>query len=110
MANTPMQLLPGTLDFLVLKAASWHPEHGFGIARLIEERSGNTIRVEEGALYQALHRLERQGLLASEWGTSSNNRRAKFYRLTDLGRGRLLREVSDWRRYAAAVAVLLDHP
>lgn len=106
----PMQLLPGTLDFLVLKAASWHPEHGYGIARLIEERSGDTIRVEEGALYQALHRLERQGLLASEWGISSNNRRAKFYRLTESGRTRLQREVSDWRRYAAAVGVLLDHP
>lgn len=110
MSALPMQLLPGTLDFLVLKAASWHPEHGYGIARLIEERSGDTIRVEEGALYQALHRLERQGLLASEWGTSSNNRRAKFYRLTDSGRTRLQREVSDWRRYAAAVGVLLDHP
>jgi PadR family transcriptional regulator PadR len=110
MSTIPMQLLPGTLDFLVLKAASWHPEHGYGIARLIEERSGDTIRVEEGALYQALHRLERQGLLASEWGTSSNNRRAKFYRLTDSGRTRLQREVSDWRRYAAAVGVLLDHP
>jgi transcriptional regulator len=110
MTISAMPLLPGTLDFLVLKATSWHPEHGFGIARLIEDRSGGTIRVEEGALYQALHRLERQGLLSSEWGVSTNNRRARFYRLTDRGRARLQREVSDWRRYAAAVAVLLDHP
>jgi len=110
MMPDPMPLLPGTLDFLVLKAASWHPEHGYGIARLIEERSGGTIRVEEGALYQALHRLERQGLLASDWGVSTNNRRAKFYRLTETGRARLGHEVADWRRYTAAVAVLLDHP
>jgi transcriptional regulator len=101
--------MPGTLDFLVLKAASWHPEHGYGIARLIEERSGDAIRVEEGALYQALHRLERQGLLDSEWGTSTNNRRAKFYTLTTAGRRKLQREVADWRRYIAAVGTLLDH-
>jgi len=82
MPTSPLPLLSGTLDFLVPKAASWNPEHGYGIARLIEERSGQGIRVEEGALYQALHRLERQGLLDSEWGTASNNRRAKFYTLT----------------------------
>ena len=105
-----MSIMPGTLDFLVLKAASWHPEHGYGIARLIEERSGGTIRVEEGTLYQALHRLERQGMLASEWGTSHNNRRAKYYRITTAGRTRLVRDVSDWRRYNSAVALLLDQP
>lgn len=109
MPEEPMPLMPGTLDFLILKAASWYPEHGYGIARLIEERSGRTIRVEEGALYQALHRLERQGFLAGEWGISTNNRRAKYYRLTQAGRSRLHREVSEWRRYTAAVAVLLDH-
>lgn len=109
MPESSMSIMPGTLDFLVLKAVSWYPEHGYGIARLIEERSGGTIRVEEGALYQALHRLEGQGLLASEWGTSSNNRRAKYYQITPTGRARLQRDVSDWRRYTAAVAVLLDH-
>lgn len=109
MPPAPMPLMPGTLDFLVLKAASWHPEHGYGIARLIEERSGDAIRVEEGALYQALHRLERAGLLESEWGTSANNRRAKFYTLTAAGRHKLQREVADWRRYTAAVGTLLDH-
>lgn len=109
MPPAPMPLMPGTLDFLVLKAASWNPEHGYGIARLIEERSGDAIRVEEGALYQALHRLERAGLLESEWGTSANNRRAKFYTLTAAGRHKLQREVADWRRYTAAVGTLLDH-
>jgi len=109
MPSSPLPLLAGTLDFLVLKAASWSPEHGYGIARLIEERSGDAIHVEEGALYQALHRLERQGLLDSEWGTSSNNRRAKFYTLTSAGRRKLQREVADWRRYIAAVGTLLDH-
>lgn len=110
MSSPPIPLVPGTLDFLVLKAASWHSEHGYGIARLIEERSGGTIKVEEGALYQALHRLERDGLLASHWGLSNNNRRAKFYGVTDAGRARLRRDTSTWRRYTAAVALLLDHP
>lgn len=109
MSAPPIPILPGTLDFLVLKAASWNPEHGYGIARLIEERSGGAIQVEEGALYQALHRLEHRKYLESHWGTSVNNRRAKFYTLTAAGRTRLRKEIALWNRYAGAVAVLLSH-
>ena len=105
---TALPLLPGTLDVMVLKAASWRPEHGYGLARRIEERSKGTLRVEEGALYQALHRLEHQGALAAEWGTSENGRRAKYYQLTAAGRERLRREVTAWRRYASAVAIVLE--
>ncbi len=107
MALTPMALLPGTLDALILKAASWRPEHGYGLARLIETQSSQELRVDEGALYQSLHRLERQGLLAGEWGTSNNNRKAKYYRLTSHGRARLRREVATWHRYAKAVELVL---
>lgn len=110
MPAAPMALLPGTLDLLVLKAASWRPEHGYGLARLIEERSVGGLRVEEGALYQALHRLERQGLLEGDWGVSENGRRAKYYALTTAGRARLRQEVSSWKRYAAAIALVLDTP
>lgn len=108
MPVTPQPLLPGTLDLLILKAASWRPEHGYGLARLIETRSEGTLRVEEGALYQALHRLERQGALSGDWGVSENGRRAKFYHLTTAGRAKLRAEVSAWRRYATAVAFVLD--
>ena len=104
----PMGLVPGTLDVLVLKAASWSPEHGYGIARAIEARTDNTLRIEEGALYQSLHRLERAGALSSEWGVSDNGRRAKYYRLTPAGRARLREEAGAWRRYATAIAVVLD--
>lgn len=110
MSTTPIPLVPGTLDLLILKAASWRPEHGYGLARLIEERSGGAILVEEGALYQALHRLERSGFLTSRWGVSTNNRRARFYALAPAGRARLRREVSTWQRYTVAVAMLLGHP
>lgn len=102
-----MPLLPGTLDVLVLKATSWQPEHGYGIARLIESRSEGNLRIEEGALYQALHRLEKQGALRSEWGTSDNGRRAKYYALTPDGRARLKKEVASWRRYSAAIDFVL---
>lgn len=103
-----LPLLPGTLDLLVLKAASWQPEHGYGIARRIEDRSEGALRIEEGALYQALHRLEHRGALAAEWGTSDNGRRAKYYRLTTHGREQLRREATAWRRYATAIATVLD--
>lgn len=108
MPSPALPLLPGTLDLLVLKAAAWRPEHGYGIARRIEERSGGALRVEEGALYQALHRLEHRGALAAEWGTSDSGRRAKFYRLTADGREHLRREATAWRRYATAIATVLD--
>ncbi len=103
-----LPLLPGTLDLLVLKSAAWRPEHGYGIARRIEDRSEGALRIEEGALYQALHRLEHRGALGSEWGTSDNGRRAKFYHLTAQGRELLRREAKEWRRYAAAITTVLD--
>lgn len=108
MPEQPLPLLPGTLDVLILKAASWKPEHGYGLARLIEQRSGGGLLVEEGALYPALHRLERQGALRSTWGTSENGRRARFYEITAAGRQRLRAGVRTWRRYATAVAFVLD--
>lgn len=104
----PLALLPGTLDLLVLKAASFRAEHGYGIARRIEERSDGALAIEEGALYQALHRLEHRGALSAEWGTSENGRRAKFYQLTAAGRQLLRQEASAWRRYAVAVTTVLD--
>src|SRR3954471_22556889 len=95
--------MPGTLDMLVLKAVSRGPLHGYSIAQFIQQASQDVLRVEEGALYPALHRLEVRGWLASTWGSSANNRRAKFYRLTALGRRELDNETEYWNRVAAAV-------
>jgi transcriptional regulator len=100
-------ILPGTLDLLILKAVSLGPEHGYGILLRIEQISGQALAIEQGALYPALYRLEHQGLLESEWGTSSNNRRARFYRLTAAGRRQLRDEVATWERFASAVATAL---
>jgi len=97
------EFLPGTLDMLILKAVSRGDTHGYAIAQFIQQASRDVLRVEEGALYPALHRLEVRGLLAASWGTSDNNRRAKFYRLTALGHRELDEEASYWRRVAAAV-------
>jgi transcriptional regulator len=105
--KAPMTLLPGTLDILVLKAASWQTQHGYGLARSIEERSNDELKIEEGALYQALHRLERQGYLTATWGVSDNNRRAKFYALTQMGRRRLREDSARWHRYADAMGRVL---
>jgi transcriptional regulator len=99
----PVTILPGTLDLMVLHAAKWGPRHGYAISEYIRETSDDALQVEEGALYQALHRLERQGLLTSSWGTSENNRRAKFYQLTPTGRRRLTAEAANWKRYVAAM-------
>jgi transcriptional regulator len=109
MPTPPLPLLPGTLDVLILKAASWRAEHGYGLARLIEHHSDGGLVVEEGALYPALHRLEQQGALRSTWGVSDNGRRARYYEITPAGRQRLRAGVRTWRRYVAAVAVILDH-
>jgi PadR family transcriptional regulator, regulatory protein PadR len=95
--------LPGTLDMLVLKTVSRGAMHGYSIAQFIQQASSEVLKVEEGALYPALHRLEVRGLLRSAWGTSDNNRRAKFYRLTALGRRELDNEAEYWTRVAAAV-------
>src|SRR5437867_13418148 len=100
--------MPGTLDMLVLKTVSRGAMHGYSIAQFIQDASRDVLRVEEGALYPALHRLEVRGLLRSEWGTSDNNRRAKFYRLTALGRRELDAEAADWDRIATAVARVMQ--
>lgn len=105
--RTSLELLRGTLDVLILKTLSWGPMHGYGVADWIRRRTGEAILVEEGALYPALHRLEKRGWIEAEWGLSENNRRAKYYHLTGEGRKRLAREVSTWRRYAAAVDQVL---
>ena len=104
----PLDLMQGTVDVLILKALSWQPQHGFAIARWIRERTQGVLHLDDAALYQALHRLERKGWLASEWGPSENNRRAKFYQLTATGRRQLRVEASTWRDYSAAVFRVLD--
>ena len=98
------QLLPGTLDLLILKAVSLGPLHGYGVLLRIGQISGKALLIEQGALYPALFRLVHQGLLKATWGTSENNRRAKFYELTSLGRKRLREETAGWNRLAAAIA------
>jgi PadR family transcriptional regulator PadR len=100
--------MPGTLDMLVLKAVNRGPMHGYAIAQFIQQASQDVLRVEEGALYPALHRLAVRGWLKAEWGTSENNRRAKFYRLTALGRRELEHETQYWRRVAAAVTRVMQ--
>src|SRR5437867_3036674 len=101
-------LLPGTLDLLILKAISPGPLHGYGVLLRIEQISHGALLIEQGALYPALFRLVRQGLLKASWGTSDNNRRAKFYELTSTGRKRLRQEADGWNRLAAAIASALD--
>jgi PadR family transcriptional regulator PadR len=104
----PLELLHGTLDLLVLRTLTWGPMHGYSVARLIKERSDGVFLVEEGALYPALHRLERKGWVESEWGVSENNRKAKFYQLTASGRGAMRTELAGWNRYIKAVAGVLQ--
>jgi PadR family transcriptional regulator len=106
--ESPGDLLQGTLDLLILKALAKGSMHGYGVAEWIHESSQDVLRVEEGALYPALHRLELRGLLGSEWGTSDNNRRAKYYALTAAGRKRLTEETEYWRRMSGAVARVLQ--
>lgn len=105
--NEQAQILPGTLDLLILRAVSLGPLHGYGILLRIGQISGNALLVEQGALYPGLFRLVRQGLLKARWGTSENNRRAKFYELTVAGRKRLLEETQSWNRLVAAMASAL---
>jgi PadR family transcriptional regulator, regulatory protein PadR len=101
-------ILPGTLDLLILKAVSLGDVHGYGVLLRIEEISGGALAIQQGALYPALYRLEHQGLIESEWGRSENNRRAKFYRLTGAGRTRFREEEASWQRLADAVALTLS--
>ena len=105
--NDAQGLLPGTLDLLILKAVSLGKLHGYGVLLRIQQISGGALQIQQGALYPALYRLEQQGLIDSEWGTSDNNRRAKFYRLTAAGRARMGDEVASWNRLADAVAMAL---
>ena len=101
------ELLPGTLDLLILKALSLGEQHGYGVLLRIQQITAGALTIEQGALYPALFRLVRQGLLKASWGTSENNRRAKFYELTPPGRSRLRQETAGWNRLAAAMAAVL---
>jgi PadR family transcriptional regulator, regulatory protein PadR len=101
-------ILPGTLDVLILKAVSLGRLHGYGVLLRIEQISGGAIQIQQGALYPALYRLEHQGLIDSEWGTSDNNRKAKYYRLTAAGRKRLGQETTSWNRLSQAIALALS--
>ena len=106
--NDSAALLPGTLDLLILKAVWLGKLHGYGVLLRIQQISGGALQIQQGALYPALYRLEQQGLIESEWGTSDNNRRAKYYRLTPLGRRQLAREAAEWSRVAAAVTRVMQ--
>ena len=105
--NQDLALLQGTLDVLVLKTLTWGPRHGYAVARWIAETTDDALQVEEGALYTALHRLERRGWIESEWGLSENNRRAKYYQLTAAGRAALRAQSRRWTLYAEAVFKVL---
>ena len=101
------ELLQGTLDMLILKAVSLGPLHGYGVLLRIQQISGDELVIQQGSLYPALYRLEHQGAIASEWGESENNRRAKYYRLTRLGRERLEQETEKWHRMAGIIGSIL---
>ena len=107
MAKTT-ELLPGTLDMLILKAVSLEPLHGYGILLRIQQISGGALQIPQGSLYPALNRLEHQGLIGGEWGQSDNNRRAKYYTITSAGRGRLREETAGWNRLVSAIAASLS--
>jgi PadR family transcriptional regulator PadR len=108
MADAESDLLRSSLDLLILKALTWGPMHGYAISEWIETATADTLLVEEGTLYPALHRLERRKWVSAEWGVSDNNRRAKFYKLSPAGRARFKAEAPVWHRYAAAIAGALD--
>jgi transcriptional regulator len=108
MARDPVDLLYGSLDLLILRSLAREPMHGYGISGFIRERTAGVLDIVDAALYKSLHRLERQGFIAGEWGLTGENRRAKFYQLTSAGRGALRVETSAWRQYAAAVARVLE--
>ena len=103
MFNKDSGLLQGTLELLVLKTLSWGPMHGYGIASWIESATNDVLRIEEGSLYPALYRMTRRGWIKGTWGTTENNRRAKYYRLTSEGKRQFQEQISGWQRFAAAV-------
>ena len=102
------ELLPGTLDMLILKAVSLKPLHGYGVLLRIRQISGEALEIPQGSLYPALYRLEHQGLIAANWGQSDNNRRAKYYLLTAAGRRRLREETAGWNRLVSAIAAAMN--
>ena len=110
MKEDNLNLLQGTLDILVLKALAFGPHHGYAVARWIRETTDDALQIEEGALYTALHRMEKRGWLESDWGLSDNNRKAKYYRLSPKGRKHLLSGMQTWSRYAEAVFKVLGVP
>jgi transcriptional regulator len=110
MQQAAPEILRGTLDLLILKALSWGPAHGYAVARWIERATNDALAVGEGTLYPALHRLEERGSITASWGSSENNRQAKFYSLTRKGRTQLRAEMENWRRYATAVFAALEAP
>jgi transcriptional regulator len=108
MTRTPAELLQGTVDILILRALAWEPMHGYAISRWLAARSDGVLAVEGAALYQALHRVERNKWVSAAWGLSENNRKAKYYSLSAAGRARLQAESAVWRNYAAAVSKVLS--
>ena len=108
MADSRLDLLQGTLDMLLLKALQLEPLHGYAIARRVQQLSEDALRVEEGTLYPALQRIEERGFVESDWGTSENNRRAKYYRLTRAGRRRLEAEAGEWKRLSLAITRVME--
>jgi PadR family transcriptional regulator, regulatory protein PadR len=108
MPDARTDLLQGTLDLLILRTIAFEPKHGWAIAQRIQQISKDVLKVQQGSLYPALHRLERQGLIAAAWGPSENNRRARFYRLTRAGRKRLEEERASWERLSTAIAAILE--
>ena len=110
MTKPSVEVLRGTLDLLILKAVSWGPTHGYAVARWIEQATDDVLRIEEGSLYPALHRLETRRWIAADWGTTENNRRAKYYTLTTKGRAQLRVETVTWTRFAHAVFAALEAP
>lgn len=108
MARDALDLLQGTVDLLILRTLAWAPMHGYAVSRWIRSRSDAVLALDDAALYQALHRLERRGWVEAEWGLSENNRRAKFYSLTSDGTQQLRVETALWRQYAEAVSKILE--
>lgn len=108
MATGTLQLLQGTLDVLVLKTLTWRPNHGYGVARWIRDTTDDALAIEDGALYTSLHRLERRGLVQSEWGATDEGRRVKQYAITADGRRALRTQADQWQRYVVAVAKVLQ--
>lgn len=108
MAGDSLDLLQGTLDLMVLRTLAWGPMHGYGISGFIRTRTDGEISIVDAALYKALHRLERDRMIDAVWGTSENNRKAKYYRLTAAGRRRLVAELEAWKRYSAALMKVVE--